>query len=205
MNTVQQLRLELEQKKGKRAQIQSDLETCASELKELKRYLRRCERAREIIRQVGLKTQQQLEFHISDIVTMALEAVFPDPYLFKAEFIQRRNKTECDLWFVRDEDKVDPISSTGGGVIDIASFALRIASWSIQHPRSRAVLFLDEPFKHLSIELLPKAAQVMKQLSEQLNLQVIMVTHSEELAEAADKTFLTSIAKGESTVKEVDT
>jgi len=187
MNTVQQLRLELEQKKGKRAQIQSDLETCASELKELKRYLRRCERAREIIRQVGLKTQQQLEFHISDIVTMALEAVFPDPYLFKAEFIQRRNKTECDLWFVRDEDKVDPI-----------------ASWSIQHPRSRAVLFLDEPFKHLSIELLPKAAQVMKQLSEQLNLQIIMVTHSEELAEAADKTFLTSIVKGESTVKEIN-
>jgi len=190
----------LEQRRGKQQQLQQAVSELKEQIKELKGSLRRHERAREIIREVGLATQQQLQFHISEITSLALEAVFTNPYSLVAEFVQRRNKTECDLFFERNAEKIDPLTASGGGAVDVASFALRVASWSMSSPHSRNVLLLDEPFKHLSTELLPKAGEMIKQISEKLGLQIIMVTHSEELADTADKIFKVSIKKGVSVV-----
>jgi len=190
----------LEQRRGKQQQLQQAVSELKEQIKELKGSLRRHERAREIIREVGLATQQQLQFHISEITSLALEAVFTNPYSLVAEFVQRRNKTECDLFFERNGEKIDPLTASGGGAVDVASFALRVASWSMSSPHSRNVLLLDEPFKHLSTELLPKAGEMIKQISEKLGLQIIMVTHSEELADTADKIFKVSIKKGVSVV-----
>lgn len=200
MSNILDLRNQLEQRKGRRDQVQESLEKAKQAVKEKKRDLRRHEQAREIIREVGLKTQQQLQIHISDITTLALEAVFPNPYALIAEFVERRNKTECDIYFARDGNQVDPLSAAGGGVVDIASFALRVASWSMQIPRSRNTLILDEPFRYLSTGLLPRAGEMLKQISEKLGLQIIMVTHSEELADAADQIFRVSMRKGISDV-----
>jgi len=200
MADIQTLRRELEQRKGRKRQIEENLTGAIKNKKELGRDLRRHEQAREILRTVGLKTQQQLQFHISEITSLALEAVFDDPYELVAEFVERRNKTECDLYFVRDS-RVDPLTASGGGAVDVASFALRVASWSMQSPRSRAVLILDEPFRYLSAGLLPKAGEMIKQISKQLGLQIIMVTHAEELMDCADKIFKVGIKKGISYVE----
>jgi DNA repair exonuclease SbcCD ATPase subunit len=67
-------------------------------------------------------------------------------------------------------------------------------------PRSRNVLILDEPFGNLSVDLMPRASEMIKQISERLGLQIIMVTHAEELIQAADKTFRVNIRKGISQV-----
>jgi len=200
MTNIQNLRNALEQMKGKRDQIQHGIDNAEQFIKEKKKDLRRHEQAREIIREVGLKTQQQLQFHISDITSLALEAVFDNPYKLITEFIQRRNKTECDLYFERDGNRIDPLSASGGGAVDVASFALRVASWSMQRPRSRNVLILDEPFRYLSSDLLPKASEMLNQISKKLKLQIIMVTHAEELIENADRVFEVKIKKGKSLI-----
>lgn len=199
MNTIskiQSLRKAFEQKIGEKNQIEKTLYNTKKEVKELKRDLRRHEQAQEVIRQVALKTQQQLQFHISDIVTMALEAVFDNPYKLAVEFIQRRNKTECDLYFVRNNEKIDPLSASGGGAVDVASFALRVASWSMSIPHTRNTLILDEPFRYLSSNLLPKASDMLKEVSNRLGLQIVMVTHADEFIESADKVFSVSKKKG---------
>jgi len=138
---------------------------------------------------VGLKTQQQLQFHISDITSLALEAVFPDPYELKVEFVQRRNKTECDLLFVRDDMEIDPIEASGVGAIDVAAFALRIASWSMMRPHSRNVIILDEPFRFLSTNYQEQASNMIKEISDKLGLQFIIITHEENLTPSADRIF----------------
>ena len=200
MTNIQNLRNALERMKGKRDQVQHGIDNAEQFIKEKKKDLRRHEQAREIIREVGLKTQQQLQFHISDITSLALEAVFDNPYKLITEFIQRRNKTECDLYFERDGNRIDPLSASGGGTVDVASFALRVASWSMQRPRSRNVLILDEPFRYLSSDLLPKASEMLNQISKKLKLQIIMVTHAEELIENADRVFEVKIKKGKSLI-----
>ena len=189
MSSVQYFRQRLEQEKGKRQQVEESLSRTKDEVSQLQRSLADHEEAREIIRMVGLKTQEQIQYHISDVTTLALESVFPDPYQLKVEFVQRRNKTECDLKFVRDNYEIDPMEASGVGAIDVASFALRIASWSMSHPRSRNVILLDEPFRCLSKNYQPYASEMLKELSRQLNLQLIITTHEEALAESADRIF----------------
>ena len=194
--TIQQLRNSLEQQKGQKLQITRSIESLQKDLSENKRSLHRHEQAKEIIRTVGLTTQQQLQFHISDITSLALEAVVPDPYELAVEFVQRRNKTECDLYFVRDENKVDPLTASGVGAVDVAAFALRIASWSMANPHTRNTIILDEPFRFLSVNYQEQASRMLKELSDKLGIQFIIVTHEQVLAESADRVFEVRIRKG---------
>jgi DNA repair exonuclease SbcCD ATPase subunit len=196
MNSIISLRNSLEQRKGQRTQTENSLTNLQTELAEKRVSLQKHEEAREIIRKVGMETQQTLQYNISDITSLALEAVFDNPYELKVEFIQRRNKTECDLYFVRDGNRVDPLTASGVGAVDIASFALRIASWSMARPRTRNVIILDEPFRFLSENYQEQASLILKEISKKLNLQIICITHNEILASSADKTFKVSIKKG---------
>jgi DNA repair exonuclease SbcCD ATPase subunit len=203
---IQILRNKLERQKGKKQEIENSVTTLQIDLQEKKRDLRRHEQAREIIKEVGQKTQSQLSLHISDITSMALEAVFPDPYELQVEFVQRRNKTECDLKFVRDGNALDPMKDSGVGATDVAAFALRIASWSMQIPHTTPVLLLDEPFKHLKgVEHNKRVLNMIKEISKRMGIQMLMISDEriprEDIIEAADRVFEVSIKRKISNVK----
>jgi DNA repair exonuclease SbcCD ATPase subunit len=197
----------LERSKGQKIQIEKFLAKAKEDLESSQTNLRRHEQAREIIREVGMKTQQQLTFHISSITSIALSAVFDNPYELKADFVQRRNKTECDLLFVRDDLEIDPLSASGLGAVDIAAFALRIVAWSMQKPHTRNTIILDEPFKHLKgVETNRRALHMMKEISEKMGIQIISISDEriprEDIIEAADRVFEVSIHNGISKVKQ---
>lgn len=199
--SIKDIRNTLERERGKQAILTQQISTLKHRRRDLKRSQRHHEQAREIIREVGLKTQQQLQYHISDITSLALEAVFSDPYKLVVEFVQRRNKTECDLLFERDGERIDPISASGGGAVDVASFALRIASWSMRRPKTRPVIILDEPMRFLSVDLQERASAMIKQVSDKLGVQFIIITHEATLAAEADKVFDVKLKNGVSKVK----
>ena len=190
------IRNKLERLKGQKSQIEKDLKTSKKNIKVNGRELRKHEQAKEIIREVGIKTQEQLQYHISDITSLALESVFPEPYKLEIEFVQRRNKTECDIYFSRNGNLVDPLSASGGGAVDIASFALRIASWSLQRPHTRNTIILDEPMRFVSDGLRNKASAMIKEVSRKLGIQFIIITHEPTLAAYADKIFNVTNKKG---------
>lgn len=199
---LKEIRTSIEQSKGKRQEIEYRQIDLLEKVKTTEREINFSEKAQAIIQKVAKDTQSQLEFHISDIVTMALDTIFDEPYKFKVGFVLKRNKTECELSFERDGELIDPLSASGGGVIDVASFALRIALWTLQAPKSRNTIILDEPFKFLSKDLLPRASELLIELSNKLNLQFIVVTHLDELTDCADKIFQVSIKKGVSKIWE---
>ena len=190
------LRQNWERKQGQKDLLQTQIKSTKAKTSNLKKELLYSEQAQAIIQQVAKETQEKLQYHISELCSLALSAVFDDPYKLELEFVIRRGKTEADIYFVKDEEKIDPISASGGGVIDIASFALRVALWSLAKPRSRNTLILDEPFKYLSRELQPKASLLLKELSNKLNLQIIMVSHSSDLIEGANRVFECRIKNG---------
>lgn len=206
MKTIQQYRNLLEQQKGQKMQIEKSMASLELELREKKRSLYQHEQAQEIIYEVGLATQKQLQFHISNITSLALESVFDDPYELQIEFIQRHSKTECDVFFIRDGNKMKPLESSGYGACDVASFALRIASWSMQRPRSDSLIIADEPFKHLKGEDANlRVLDMINEMSKKLGLQIIMVSDErvdrEHIYEKADRVFEVSKHKGISQVK----
>lgn len=199
---LKQLRADLEQRRGRRDQLQQQLQKAESERKQAKRALWASERAQIIIQQVAQATQQELEYRISELVSLALSGVFPDPYQFKLRFVVRRGKTEADLLFLRGEQEIDPLSASGGGVVDVAAFALRVALWRLSN-NLRPVLVLDEPFKWCSSSYLSAAGEMLRSLSEKMGTQIIMVTHLESLIEIADKVHRISKRNGESVVEDV--
>jgi len=193
---LKKFRIIIERKKGHQEQLYSQIKKTEKEVKHLEEEISYSEKAQVIIQTVAKQTQEELQYHISELVTLALSAVFDDPYELILEFVIRRGKTEADIYFIKDGERIDPLSATGGGVVDIASFALRVALWSLSQPKTRNIMILDEPFRFLSRDLQPKASLMLKELSEKLNLQFIMVSHSPDLIEGADKVFETSIKKG---------
>jgi DNA repair exonuclease SbcCD ATPase subunit len=197
-----ELRNLLERKRGVHDRILNDIAEIKERISGNQQKLDRHEEAREVVRTVALKIQQQLQFQISSVTSLALNTVYDEPYELIIEFIQRRNKTECDLYFMRDDNRYDPIDDSGGGVVNVASFALRVASWHMQQPRSRNVLILDEPFGQVSVDLLPRVSEMIRQISKSLKLQLIMITHANELIESADRSFYVYKQNGISHVKE---
>ena len=197
---IKEIRTIVEQKKGQRDLVTTNISSLIDKSSLLKKEIKYSEKAQALIQAVAKETQAQLEYHISDIVTLALDTIFDKPYKFKVEFTTRRNKTECDLLFERNGKYIKPMGGAGGGVIDTASFALRIALWTLKTPKSRSTIILDEPFKHLHKSLLPRACDLLQELRNKLNLQFIIVTHLDELAECADKPFEVRLKKNVSKV-----
>ena len=201
--TIQALRQHVEQQKGKRAHLQEEDARLRKEVRRGERRLQHIAKARALLQDVALQTQEQLRFHIEEVVNLALEAVFPDPYRLEVDFVERRNKTECDLWFVGDGgERIKPIDAAGGGAVDVAALALRVAVFSLQRPRPRSVLVLDEPGRFVSRDLQARFGGMMAELSKRLGIQIIMVTHSEEYIDAADRVFRVGQRRGVSQVKE---
>ena len=198
---TKRLRNRVEQLKGEKNALKQQIRAYKHSIHDLGIKLHLSEKAREIIRIVGVETQQQLQFHISDITSLALAGVFAEPYQLKVDFVPRRNKTECDLLFVRDEKEIDPLDASGYGAVDVAAFALRVSSWSMKLPRSRNTIILDEPFRFLDKSKQPLASQMIKELSAKLGLQFIIVTHEEALTQHADKIFNVKQTKGISYVE----
>ncbi|MHA2065068.1 MAG: hypothetical protein ACXABY_11895 [Candidatus Thorarchaeota archaeon] len=146
------------------------------------------EKARVIIQRVAQETQKNLEFHLSHLVTTALAAVFPEDIRFVARIEVRRGKTECDLRFEEYGQEYDPLEGSGFGPVDVASFALRITFWSLK--KNRPSFLLDEPFRNVSPDLQHKVSDMLKMVSQRLGVQIIMVSHHEDINIAADKTFV---------------
>lgn len=196
---LNKLKRDLDRKLGQRELLLKNTKSIHKTIAYKEEYLEDLKQARILAQTVAETTQQKLEFHISNLVTMALNSVFEDAPEFKAKFVQRRNKTECDLVFVKNETEYDPIEGGGGGPADIASFALRIATWSLK--KSRNVQVLDEPMKFLSRDLQEKASEMIKMISEKLGVQIIMVSHIPELIASADKVIQVENTKGEAKAK----
>lgn len=136
----------------------------------------------QVLQSLAATVQQQAHRRIASVVSRCLEAVFEeDAYEFKINFEEKRGKTEARLLFCRDGLEVEPLEAAGGGVVDVASFALRLACLVLQRPVRRRLLCLDEPFRFLSKAYRPRLKGLLMSLANEFNVQFIMVTHIPDL------------------------
>ena len=173
---------------GVKDHLESERERLSLELDKIKNELVEVEKAQVFIQKVASDTQSKLKFHIEDIVNLALDSVFPDEYEFKVDFVPMRGKTEARIVFTdkRSGREIDPMISNGGGAVDLACFALRLACHTLERDKDD-IIILDEPFKFLSQDLRMRAGLLMSELSSKLGLQIIMVTHINEFMDIANK------------------
>lgn len=186
---------------GYRDRIDDNIKEQKSLLRRHKRRLKQVEQAKHIIERVAQETQNKLVYSLSEPVSLALSTVFDDPYELKVEFTVRRNQTECDLMFSRNDTEIDPMEASGGGTVDIAQFGLRMARYVLGDD-SRPLFILDQPTHQLSSDLQYKAGMMFREVADSMMVQIIAVTHNPEFAESAEKVWRVTNNNGESFIKE---
>lgn len=134
--------------------------------------------AQRIVQQVAQAMQQKAHERIAGVVTRCLNAVFDNPYEFRIRFDKKRGKTEAVLTFIRDGMSLDePMEEVGGGVIDVAALALRLACIMLTRPASRRILVLDEPFSQVrGQQNKARTRAMLMRLCDDIGVQVIINT-----------------------------
>lgn len=175
---------------GQLEYVRESLISTKKELSKTKKEIEYAEKARAIIQKVAKETQQQVQMKVSSLATMGMNAVFDDPYEMELQFVERRNKTELDFVFKRNGHEFSPLDSSGGGAIDVATLTLQICMLSIHFPKKRMILVMDEPLKWLKGKDYPeRGAQLIKEISDKLGIQIIMISHDPQLIDSADRIF----------------
>ena len=177
----------LQQSRGKLSHLKdSQAFAVGSEIELLERR-DNTEEAQLFLQRVAQDTQNQLRYHIKDLMQLCLDTFWDGEIEFDMEFKSARGKIECKLMFIIDGEEVDIINGDGGGAVDISAFGLRLCAWTLGQTRN--TMILDEPFKHLSEDHREQASAMLKELSDKLGLQMIIVTHDPKIADVADRTF----------------
>jgi DNA repair exonuclease SbcCD ATPase subunit len=180
---IDQISYEIKANKGVLDKNRADLETCNTDIKLLGL-------SSEVLRRIGDQKKAKTVEVFERVVTSALKEVFGFDYNFKIDVNSEGKRVTTRFNLVDPQgNELSIMDSVGGGVIDVVSFVMRVLILASARPKRNQILFLDESFKHVSIEYRSKVATLLKSLSQKLKLQMIIVTHQSELLEAADVAY----------------
>jgi len=193
----------LQSKKGELNLLQRRLAESEIERKQLENKKETATQALEIVNSVLLETQMQVKGFVEEVVTTALQAVFGLEYSFEIEYEIKRNQSEACPYLVKEGQRFDVQSQCGGGVADVIGFALRMALFALATPSPEPVLILDEPGKHLSHDRQEVFAEMLRQVAEMFGVQMLVVSHSEDIINVAEKSFRVMQTQGVTKVEEV--
>ena len=166
-------------------------ESCAALLDGREARLRELEAEASVVQEsqafaqaVAQEVQSKLSSKMDNIVNLGLATCFPG-YTFEMLYVPSKGKTEVQFVVKEGENVVDPMDQCGGGLVDVLCFCLRIAVFSMSNVDN--TIYFDEPFRFVSRSLRGRVAELLSVLCERLGLQIVQVTHIDELAECADK------------------
>ena len=153
-----------------------------------KKWIELKQMAKAVIIKVGEETQQEIKKYIEDSVTFALQTVYGSNYYFVVQFLHdKRDQSEVKFFLGKNNKLYEPRKDTiSGGATDICAFSLRMVLYTLEDPDPAPILILDEPFKNVSPGYIPFVSEMVKELSNMLNLQIIISTHTDEIIDLAD-------------------
>jgi len=175
--------------KASKKVLEKDQKKILSNIQELESKIQDLSEAREIVSVAAVIAQDATKEIFEELITQSLQVIFGEEYSFELESRVFRNQPEMEMFVVENGVRYSPKDEKGGSIVDVISFASRIVSLAIQSSEKniQKVILLDEPFRCLRKETLIYLAQLMKDISDELGIQIIYITHEKELAEASDR------------------
>lgn len=145
-------------------------------------------KARMLLETYSEEEQESLRRRVEGLVSRGLSVIFGEGYGFKVEVGQSRGQASMEFKVVTPEGERAPLESHGGGVVNVVAFVLRVVIAALTPGISRT-LILDEPFAQLSAEFLEPMGSFLRELVDATGLQLLIVSHEEEIAAVADKAY----------------
>lgn len=160
-------------------------------------------RVASLLTETSISIQEKTTQRISQIVTDMYQYVFLNNDRFIIQ-IDKKRSTPVASFYIETEKNgkkvlLDPITADGGGKVDVISLGLRLAALLLYSPAMERVLFLDEPLRFLSSTTTSKkpyrlrAVEFLKKIAQEYGIQVVAVTHDEELLSMADCIYNVSL------------
>lgn len=162
-----------------------------ADLKKSEAYIAAIDESMLYLNEAAKLTQDQLKDQVESLVTVAMDMVFDRHYDFQLRFSRSGGRLDCRAVLIDgDREMDDPEFDVGGSRVDTISIALRVVVWSLDDQQYRGLFVLDEPFTSLgNSELLDRTLEMIQQISKQLGIQIILITHIERAQAIADRAW----------------
>lgn len=197
-----------DQRLGEHRALLALAERTEAEVESLKIEMVELDKTAAFLTSIGEEQQFKAQAAIEALVTEGLQTIFDDTLSF--HILQKVNgKTATVEFVVQTALPGDRVVSTsvlearGGGLAAVIGFLLRLVVLLLKRDDNQKLLVLDEVFAHVSAEYLPGLAEFLRKLVDKTDVQILLVTHQEELTETADKIYKFSTKDGNTQVKEL--
>lgn len=156
---------------------------------------------KQLLMDFSENTRDVIKHKLESLVNSALKCIFVDKeVIFKIQ-INRTKKIIFYDMYVETDGTITPLfDAKGGGILDVVTMALRISFVRMFSANLRQTIILDEPFKNLDNERLRLAMEWLSQISKELTMQFMIVTHEEAIMDKSEKLFLFKLLNGETKV-----
>lgn len=199
----------LSQRVGAKNALEERVRGLESEVETLTLDMATTEKAVYLLQKHSEDQQSLLASRVEGIVTAGIRAVFQNPTLvFKMHYSESKGggvkKTPEVKLSVQYEAGSEVVSgslrhSFGGGLAVVVATLLNVIVVLHMSPRLRPILILDEPLSDLSPNysgadeltghLRERMADFLKTLTAETDVQLVVVSHEEQLGEAADRHY----------------
>ncbi len=143
----------------------------------------------------GMETTWRDRFQqgLAAVVSDGLTSVMGEPTEVKLETSQYRDATAIDLRVMQGGIETDVEEAKGGTLLQVLAFLLRVLLTVSVQPKLRHLLILDEPFGMVEKSFRPAVAELLMELSNRLDLQVLMITQEDDYLACADRAYVVQL------------
>jgi len=160
-----------------------------------------------ILKKICEEARKESSEFFKRLTTSALQSVFGANTELLVNLNETKDPAGIDFLIKTIYDtystETDPADADGGGAADIVSLICFLTLNYLKRSENKASILLDEPTKFLSEGKSEKSGEFLKEMSQYLNRQIIMVTHQQTLKDIADIAYRLEInEKGYSEIVE---
>jgi DNA repair exonuclease SbcCD ATPase subunit len=192
---LRQKRSRFDQKLGEARAIKRRQGELEKEVEALGLEVSNYDKALAIFHGLSSVVQEHFTQAIEDLISEGISSVFETNLRFKITPDVKGGQSVLDFTISNDDGtETDILDARGGGLSALCGVLLRIVILRLMTDRIRQILILDEPLSHLSAAYVPAAGELLRRLSDELDIQIIMVTHQPEFADHATDVYELSSA-----------
>lgn len=153
-----------------------------------------CLDVRTLFEGLSDKKRELVRTKIEALVTHGIQSVFGPNISFSIEQKMSRNQVTFEYKIIDEFDgerhESDLRGYHGGGLVALVGFLLRLVMVLYTYPPRRRIIFLDETMAALDADKRAPFTALLRHLGDALDCQFVVITHSPEYAEDADKVYL---------------
>jgi len=188
MKAILNLETKIKALELQRENFKAELSKIAVEKKLLVKDQKEIESSITLLDYISKMKQDKIVGLIQDTITAALQDLFDESYKFKMVLKNRGNSSACDFEISCSAFPgwSEIIMSHGKSIKEVIAIVFRILLVKLDKT-SRRIVILDEPSSGIEFERQKILSKFLLNIAERFGIQLIIVTHSEELAYCASK------------------